>query len=179
MSEQQPNGEQNVNIWAPWRMEYINGLGDDDGCFLCRLCETPEADKANHVLWRGRRCFVMLNRFPYTSGHSRVAPCEHVASPTDMDDETLLEMMQLTADLQKLLAHAIRAEGFNIGMNLNRCAGAGLPGHAHMHIVPRWSGDTNFMPVLGKIRVIPQMLDGMFVQLQEAADELGLPRQQP
>ncbi len=106
-----------------------------------------------------------------------VAPYEHIASPSDLDDETMLEMMRMTADLQQLLERAVRAEGFNIGMNLGRCAGAGLPGHLHIHIVPRWSGDTNFMPVLGKVRVIPQMLDDVYELLKEAAAELNLPRQ--
>ncbi len=181
MSDTQPNGDRNSNIWAPWRMEYIDSLDTDsgigDGCFLCSHAGDTEADAANHILWRGKRCMAMLNRFPYTAGHSMVAPYEHIAAPSDLDDETMLEMMRMTADLQKLLAMAVRAEGFNIGMNLGRCAGAGLPGHLHIHIVPRWAGDTNFMPVLGKVRVIPQMLDEMYELLGKAAAELDLPRQ--
>jgi len=163
-------------------MEYIDSLDSscdvgDDGCFLCAHQKDSGSDKTNHILWRGRRAMAMLNRFPYTAGHSMVAPYEHIASPSDLDDETMLEMMRMTADLQQLLARAVRAEGFNIGMNLGRCAGAGLPGHLHIHIVPRWSGDTNFMPVLGKVRVIPQMLDDVYELLLEAAAELNLPRQ--
>ena len=169
--------KRNRNIWAPWRMEYIATLADhDDGCFLCRDRDDPEADEANLVLWRGRRCFVVMNRFPYTGGHTLIAPLDHVGELGDLDDEVLHEMMELTRDVQQVLARVVHAHGFNIGINLGRCAGAGLPGHLHVHIVPRWSGDTNFMSVFGDVRMIPQALETLYAQLRAAGAELGLPK---
>ncbi len=176
---QEPHGtERKRNIWAPWRMEYIDGLheGQDDGCFLCRDRDETENDEKNLVLWRGPRTLAVLNRFPYTGGHSMVAPFDHVAGLDDLDGPTMQEMMEMVRDLRKLLAHAIHAEGFNIGMNIGRCAGAGLPEHLHIHIVPRWGGDTNFMAVLSDVRVIPQTLASLFVRLREASAELQLPK---
>jgi ATP adenylyltransferase len=159
-------------------MEYINGLAEGDGCFLCR-CRDQGGDAKNLVLWRGRRALAVLNRFPYTGGHSLVAPLEHLAAPADLDDETMLEMFQMVRDLQRVLEATIHPQGFNIGLNLGRCAGAGLPGHLHVHVVPRWSGDTNFMPVLGEATVIPVALDKLLAQLRQAAGELKLTWQMP
>ncbi len=155
-------------------MEYIESLaGEDDGCFLCRAREEAD-DPKNLVLHRGRHCFAVLNRFPYTGGHSLVAPYEHLAGLGDLDDRTMLEMFQLLRDLRQVLVKAFNAKGFNIGINLGRCAGAGLPGHLHAHIVPRWSGDVNFMTVFGEARVIPISLEDMYAAMRNAADELGL-----
>jgi ATP adenylyltransferase len=174
------NSEQNRNLWAPWRMEYIDSLSaPSDGCFLCHHRDHADDDAKNYVLWRGRRSFVVLNRFPYTGGHSMVAPFDHVADLSEVDDETMLEMIQLLRDLQRALTHAVRAEGFNIGINIGRCAGAGLPGHLHIHIVPRWSGDTNFMAVFGGVRVIPQSLDALYEALRKSSDALKLPHLKP
>lgn len=160
-------------------MEYIDGLAEgDDGCFLCR-CRDGGDDVKNLVLWRGPRALALLNRFPYTGGHSLVAPLEHLAAPTDLDDPTLLEMFQMVRDLQRVLEETIHPQGFNIGMNLGRCAGAGLPGHLHVHIVPRWSGDTNFMPVLGEATIIPVALAKLHAQLRQAAGKLKVPWQMP
>lgn len=177
MDEPSENTERKRNLWAPWRMEYINGLseGEDQGCFLCTHRDQVDKDRENMVLWRGRRCFAMLNRFPYTGGHSLIAPFEHVPNLDDLDGQTMMEIMEMIRDLRKLLAHCLRAEGFNIGMNIGRCAGAGLPGHLHVHVVPRWVGDTNFMAVLGDVRVIPQTLQDLYAQLTEDARQLALP----
>lgn len=177
MSEESSGSERRKNLWAPWRMEYIRSLSpeQDKGCFLCRSAEHPENDESNFVLWRGPRTFAMLNRFPYTGGHALVAPYEHIAELADIDAAAMREMMEMLRDLQAVLARAIRAQGFNIGINLGRCAGAGLPGHLHAHIVPRWSGDTNFMTVLDDVRVIPQALDELCTQLRAASGELDLP----
>lgn len=165
-----------MNIWAPWRLEYIESLGDKrDGCFLCEHRDDPAGDEKNLVIWRGRRSFAVLNRFPYTGGHSLVAPAEHLADLADLDEATTVEMMAMVRDLQKVLARAIRAEGFNIGINIGRCAGAGLPGHLHVHIVPRWGGDTNFMAVFGDVRVVPTALKNLRAQMLRAAAEMGLP----
>lgn len=158
-------------------MEYIDELNEGPGgCFLCRYASAPADDEKNLVLWRGKKCFAVLNRFPYTGGHSLVAPYAHVPDLADLDEPTLVEIMSMLRDMQAILRHALRADGFNIGMNIGRCSGAGLPGHLHVHIVPRWNGDTNFMPVFGGVRVIPQALNVLWKQIRDAASELGLPR---
>ncbi|MCK4602951.1 MAG: HIT domain-containing protein [Phycisphaerae bacterium] len=180
MAEESSSTERSQNIWAPWRIRYIEELAAGaDGCFLCKYRDEPDDDEKNLVIWRGRRSFVVLNRFPYTGGHSMVAPYDHVGEMAGLDNETITEMILLLRDLQHLLASSIRAEGFNIGMNIGRCAGAGLPGHLHMHIVPRWGGDTNFMAVFGSVRVIPQSLKNLYAQLRKASDELQLPKLPP
>lgn len=164
------------NLWAPWRMEYIHSLGDEDagGCFLCRARDHGEEDADSLVLARRTRVLVLLNRFPYTSGHTLIAPSNHVARLEECDDDVLLELMQCTRDARRVLETALQAQGFNIGINLGRCAGAGLPGHLHIHIVPRWAGDTNFMPVLGDVKVIPQSLAEVRRLFHAAAGQLGL-----
>ncbi len=170
----------NNNIWAPWRMEYLRTLEDDpsgrpDGCFLCHYWSRPEEDKKNLVLWRTERCMVLFNRFPYTGGHMLVAPSGHVSSLHDLDDETMLEMMSLARDIQTALTETIQPQGFNVGININHCAGAGLPGHLHLHVVPRWEGDTNFMAVMGQVRVISQGLEDLYRELSAASEKLNLP----
>ncbi len=178
MTDPSESTERKSNIWAPWRMEYISGLGDDndDACFLCSYRDTP-ADDADHlVLWRGQHTFAVMNRFPYTGGHCLVAPFAHVASLDELDPPTMLELMEMLRDLQRLLDHVLHAEGFNVGINIGRCAGAGLPGHLHIHIVPRWTGDTNFMAVLGDVRVIPQSLEKLYAELTAASEQLALPK---
>lgn len=178
MSEEHQSTERNRNIWAPWRMEYINGLNEtEDGiCFLCHYHQDAKNDSENLVLWRGRRSFAMLNRFPYTGGHTLIAPFEHVPDLDALDGQTMLEMMEMVRDLRKVISETIHAEGFNVGMNIGRCAGAGLPGHLHIHLVPRWSGDTNFMAVLGDVRVIPQTLQDLYTQFRSGSERLGLPK---
>jgi len=179
---------ENDNLWAPWRIEYLKSLGEKEAqktdaagdaegesCFLCRYRGEPEHDKTNLVLWRGRRCLVVLNRFPYTAGHLLIAPVEHVGTMQDLDHETMLEMMVLTRDAQQVLTAAIHPHGYNVGININRCAGAGLPDHIHMHLVPRWTGDTNFMDVTGGVRVISQALGELYDQLREISRRLKLP----
>ena len=165
----------NTNLWAPWRMEYIETIDSDGvGCFLCDYAATPDADEANLVLWRGERAYCLLNRFPYTGGHCLIAPYEHIGEFSAVDPATMAEMMAMTQDLEQCLRKAIGAEGFNVGINLGRCAGAGLPGHIHIHIVPRWSGDTNFMSTLGGVRVVPEFLLTTRTKILTAAAALGL-----
>jgi len=177
MSDEQSSTERNVNLWAPWRMEYISSLADEDaGCFLCRDRDDPANDAANLVLWRGPTCFAVLNRFPYTGGHTMIAPLGHLGELDNLDSETMTEMMELVRDTVAVLRHVVGAHGFNVGMNIGRCAGAGLPGHLHMHVVPRWRGDTNFLPVFGKVRVIPETLQKLREQIIRAGLELGLPK---
>lgn len=170
--------EFNTNLWAPWRMEYIRSLAgahDEKGCFLCTHAAEPARDDAHHVLWRGERCLTTFNAFPYSSGHLLVAPLAHKAALDELDDAELLELMRQVRDAQKLLKHTTSAQGFNVGMNFGRCAGAGLPGHLHVHIVPRWEGDTNFMTVLGNARVISQSIAALQEQMVAAVASLGLP----
>lgn len=177
MANDSGSTERQRNLWAPWRMEYIDALSEgEDGCFLCRYRDEPGKDRENLVLWRTGRCFSVMNRFPYTGGHTLIAPYEHVPSLSDLPRETMADMMELLRDAQEVLRETLRAQGFNIGINVGRCAGAGLPGHIHMHIVPRWEGDTNFMAVFGGARVIPQALQRLHEQLLEAGRKLHLPK---
>lgn len=167
--------EQSKNVWSPWRMEYIEGLGGEGGgCFLCEYRDDPASDSANHVVWRSDRCLVLLNRFPYTGGHLLVAPTQHVAQPENLDEATLSELTLRMRDAKRVLEHALGADGFNFGLNLGRCAGAGLPEHMHWHVVPRWGGDTNYMAVTGDVRVIPVALQTVYEKFLASARELGL-----
>lgn len=168
--------EHNRNLWAPWRMAYLEQMhepGQPAGCFLCRYAAGPSGDAANFVLSRSPRVLVLLNRYPYSNGHVMVAPVAHAARLEELDDALLLEMAQRIRDAQRVLREIVNAEGFNIGMNLGRCAGAGLPDHVHWHIVPRWSGDTNYMGIVGDVRVVPQALAETYNRYREAAARLG------
>jgi ATP adenylyltransferase len=179
MSDQDLSSERRRNLWAPWRIEYIDGLhtGDDgEGCFLCRYAADADNDRRNLVLWRGEHCQAVMNRYPYTGGHTLLAPYAHVGGLEELDDPTMLELMLMARDMQKLLAECIHAEGFNVGLNVGKCAGAGLPGHLHMHVVPRWGGDTNFMAVLGGVHTVPQALDDLYDRLAAASARQKLPR---
>jgi ATP adenylyltransferase len=166
------------NIWAPWRMEYIGTIDaqNNNGCFLCKYWSQPEQDDANLVLWRGRQCMVLFNRFPYTTGHMLIAPAQHVGNLEELAPALLADLMLLTQDVVVVLRDVIKPQGFNIGVNLGKCAGAGLPGHIHIHVVPRWEGDTNFVPVLSGTRVMPQALETLYSAAREASQRLGLPK---
>lgn len=166
------------NIWAPWRMEYIGEIDhlNAEGCFLCRYWAQPEQDESHLVLWRSEDAMVVFNRFPYTSGHMLVAPAGHIGQITDLGADMLGRLMQLTQDVVTLLRDIVKPQGFNIGLNLGKCAGAGLPGHLHIHVVPRWEGDTNFVPVLSGPRVMPQALTTLYGCAKEASPRLHLPR---
>ncbi|HSW46570.1 MAG TPA: HIT domain-containing protein [Phycisphaerae bacterium] len=168
--------EQNQNLWAPWRLEYIQALaGTDDGCFLCRYAAQPEQDGRNRVIWRGATCLTIFNQFPYNNGHLLIAPLAHLADLEQLDDPTLDELIRTVRDAKRLLQETLAAHGFNVGMNFGRCAGAGLPGHLHAHIVPRWDGDTNFMAVVGNTRVISQSIEALREQMRQVAASRGLP----
>ncbi len=171
--------EFNQNLWAPWRMEYIRLLKEEGGaageCFLCRYAGEPTRDAANHVIWRTEHAFTCFNQFPYSNGHLLIAPQQHAPTLGDLGEPELLDLVRQVRDAQRLLADATNAQGFNVGMNFGRCAGAGLPDHLHVHIVPRWEGDTNFMPVCADTRVIPQSIEALHALMREAAPRLGLP----
>jgi len=164
------------SVWAPWRMDYIDHLPEQraDGCFLCHYRDTPSADLQNLVLWRTPHTMVLLNRFPYTSGHVLVAPLLHVGEPEEVPPEVHTELMLKIRDAVRVLRGALHAQGFNVGMNLGHCAGAGLPDHLHWHVVPRWSGDVNFMPVVASVKVIPQSLEAVRGLFLAEASRLGL-----
>ncbi|MBU4200485.1 MAG: HIT domain-containing protein [Verrucomicrobia bacterium] len=152
-------------LWAPWRMDYIL-KSREPGCFLCEIAQSGE-DQKNLVLRRGEVCLLVMNRYPYNNGHLMVAPYRHVDSLEAMDDKERLEMMTLSSLACTALKKAAHPDGFNIGINLGVTAGAGLKDHIHLHIVPRWEGDTNFMPVIAEVKVIPQSLDALWRQLGE------------
>ena len=145
-------------LWAPWRMEYIRHEKEVD-CFLCRILEEdPAHDRENLLLTRGRTCGVVMNRYPYNNGHLLIFPFRHVPDLTSMDADERLEIMDLSATVMDAMQKVMRPDGFNLGMNIGQAAGAGLEDHAHLHVMPRWIGDTNFMPIIADTKVIPQAL---------------------
>jgi ATP adenylyltransferase len=156
-------------IWAPWRLAYVKDASKDneDECIFCTK-PAEEDDERNLIVHRGERCFVILNLFPYTNGHLMVAPYEHTGKLQDLDPETVAEMMALAQRSMRRLEQVYEPHGYNVGVNQGRIAGAGFEGHIHLHVVPRWGGDTNFMPVIGDTRVMPQSLEDSFKALKEA-----------
>jgi ATP adenylyltransferase len=155
-------------LWAPWRMTYINGIGHDNGCFLCAAAIDEHAQAENLVLWRSDHAVCVMNRFPYNNGHLLVAPVKHTGELADLAEEERAALFDAILAAKALLEKAVKPNGFNIGFNLGRAAGAGLVDHVHCHIVPRWDGDTNFMPVLADTKVMPQLLADLYKQLREA-----------
>jgi ATP adenylyltransferase len=155
-------------MWSPWRMAYVAQEKDHgyDGV-ACVFCELPtQADDAStYILYRGRRAFVIMNLYPYNNGHLMMVPYAHVDSLAALDEKTVTELMALARRSQAVLEERMRPQGYNLGVNQGRAAGAGIADHVHMHLVPRWVGDTNFMPVLGDVRVMPQHLDETFALL--------------
>lgn len=156
-------------LWAPWRFHYIENTSRATGCIFVDL-PAQANDRENLILHRGKTAFVMLNAFPYTSGHLMIAPFKHTAEMSELDDAELLEINQLVSKCLGWLKSAYNPDGFNIGVNLGSAAGAGIPTHIHWHIVPRWAGDTNFMPVVGDVRVLPQNLEETFDKLKKVID---------
>ncbi|MCA1808104.1 MAG: HIT domain-containing protein [Lentisphaerae bacterium] len=156
-------------MWAPWRMDYIL-KSREPGCFLCDILQADE-DQTNLVLQRGEHCAVLMNRYPYNNGHLMVTPYRHVDALESMQSDEHLDMMQLAARACERLRRVINPDGFNIGINQGAAAGAGLREHIHLHIVPRWNGDTNFMPVLAEVKVIPQSLQELWEQLNQVSSE--------
>lgn len=172
-------------IWAPWRLEYILDEheavdldpsvellpGADRDCFLCQGVAAGDDDRKRLVVARGQRTVTILNRYPYNNGHLLIAPQRHVARLDQLDDQLQLELGKVLVCMIGLLEKVLRPEGFNVGLNLGRVAGAGLPGHLHWHVVPRWTADTNFMPTVAGVRVIPQSLDALWQLLTVALAE--------
>jgi ATP adenylyltransferase len=144
-------------LWAPWRLEYVQSADEDEGCLFCRAAE-PGDDEEKLVVHRGGAAVVLLNRFPYSSGHLMVAPTRHVGDFAELTDEEALELHRLAGHGIGALAQTYAPQGYNLGWNLGRIAGAGIVDHVHLHVVPRWAGDTNFMPVLADVKVMPEHL---------------------
>jgi ATP adenylyltransferase len=160
-------------LWAPWRLEYVAGP-KSGACIFCAAARDGEGDaegEQEHVIERGVRCFALLNAFPYTSGHLMVAPYRHVGDLTSLEEDELDEIMRMVRRMLEALRRLMHPDGFNIGLNLGESAGAGFKDHLHFHVVPRWSGDTNFMPVIGGARVISQALDATATALRAVLQE--------
>lgn len=171
-------------LWAPWRYDYVLGnveqspsptrplellAGAEPGCFLCQAAADPD-EHARHVVHKGRYVLTLLNIYPYNNGHLLIAPQKHVARLDQLDVESELELARTITQMVGILEEALHPEGFNVGLNLGRVAGAGVPGHLHWHVVPRWNGDTNFMPAIGSSKVIPQSLEALWKLLRDQLD---------
>lgn len=160
------------HLWAPWRMVYLRGdepLPDD-----CLFCVKPqEKDTEAHIVHRGRLCYVILNRYPYSNGHLMVVPYAHVPSLEHLDTETLAELMALTQLSLRVLRAAYEPQGFNVGVNIGGAAGAGVAEHVHLHVVPRWDGDTNYMTIVGRTRIMPEWLDQTYARLRPLFERMS------
>ena len=154
------------HLWSPWRYKYIASSYRGEGCVFCRI-DQEHKDDANYVVHRAGLNFILLNLFPYTSGHLMIVPYAHRASLADVDEATTTEMMELAKRSQSALQNEYRPDGFNIGMNLGGSAGAGVADHLHLHVVPRWSGDANFVSIIGETRVLPEDLETTCTRLKK------------
>jgi ATP adenylyltransferase len=153
-------------LWAPWRLEYVGQADEQEGCLFCSVVEAD--DEAGLIVHRGQEAFALLNKFPYASGHLMVAPYRHVGEFAELADGEVLEIHRLAGQGMGALAQLYGPQGFNVGWNLGRIAGAGVVDHVHLHLVPRWAGDTNFMPVLADVKVLPEHLVDTRRKLAEA-----------
>ena len=156
-------------LWAPWRHQYISKVisNQHKGCVFCRIIKSKD-DVKNHLFIRGTSVYAVLNIYPYSNGHCLIVPNRHINDVSKMTAAELAEMMDLFLQTKALLQKALKPHGFNVGINLGKIAGAGIPGHVHMHIVPRWKGDHNFMPITAETKVISQSLNGMYKLLTDA-----------
>ena len=157
-------------LWAPWRLEYITDASKNEGCIFCQKSEEKD-DKTNLIVHRGKTAFVIMNKYPYNNGHLLIVPFQHTDEMSSLNDEEKLELFDLLRYAQDVLMEVMKPQGFNIGMNLGRLAGAGITDHLHFHIVPRWGGDTNFMPVVGHTKVISEALEKTGEKLKQAFEE--------
>ena len=154
------------HLWSPWRYKYIASAAPTAGCVFCRARDGKD-DRESFVVWRGAQTFIILNIFPYTSGHLMIVPFEHEASLAALDEATTTEMMETAKRAQTALVAEYRPDGFNIGMNLGAAAGAGIAEHLHLHVVPRWTGDANFVSIIGETRVLPEDLVVTYEKLKK------------
>ena len=153
------------HIWSPWRYKYIATADREPGCVLCRVLEG--GDEKNYIVHRAQSNFVILNLFPYTSGHLMIVPYEHTASLSSVSPQVTAEMLELAKQAERALEAEYHPDGFNIGMNLGRSAGAGVAEHLHLHVVPRWTGDANFVSIVGETRVLPEELATTYKKLKK------------
>ncbi len=154
------------HLWSPWRMEYIENNNKEEGCVFCNA-QAEEDSAENLITYRGKHAYVILNRYPYTSGHLMVIPFDHKPNLEELDPETRAEMMELTSYCTTVLKNIYQPQGFNVGVNIGEVAGAGVIGHVHIHIVPRWKGDTNFMSSIGETRVLPEALENTYMRVKK------------
>jgi len=159
------------HLWSPWRMSYILNNKNEEGCVFCHAQEQADGCE-NLILHRGQLSYVILNRYPYTSGHLMVVPYEHCATLEDLPVQARAEMMELISNCVQILTIEYQAQGFNIGANLGGAAGAGIPQHVHFHVVPRWQGDTNYMSAIGSTRVVPEALEESYQRVSNAWKKL-------
>jgi ATP adenylyltransferase len=157
-------------LWAPWRMQYIGGE-QRPGCLFCRVIDDPDDPDAELVVWRPEGAVVLLNKFPYNPGHAIVAPRKHVSTFEDLEDDRSLELLRAQRRTLQVLRMVLKPDGFNIGANLGNAAGAGIPDHVHLHIVPRWNGDTNFMAVIDEVKIVNEALAQTADKLKRAFAE--------
>ena len=155
-------------LWSPWRMKYIENHEKEEDCIFCNALARTEDNENNLILKRGEKAFVIVNLYPYTSGHIMVAPMAHQPSLELLDPETRAEIMELVSESMVVLKKVYHPQAFNVGANIGEAAGAGVPDHVHMHIVPRWAGDTNFMSTLGETRVLPESLEETYKRIRKA-----------
>lgn len=155
-------------LWTPWRYQYVTKSGEATGCLFCMVAGDPLRDREHLVVFRGKRNLVMLNRYPYTSGHVMVVPYEHAPLLEEVADETLVELIHLARLCEKHLRTIYRPDGLNLGFNIGQSAGAGIAGHIHLHALPRWTGDTSFMTTVGETRVLPEDLEVTWERISQA-----------
>jgi ATP adenylyltransferase len=160
-------------LWSPWRYQYVQKGARSSGCIFCAAAAATEKDEENFLVYRGRHNFILLNRYPYSTGHLMVAPYQHVDTLEAASPETLQEMMLLAQTSQKHLREIYNAPGYNLGMNLGESAGAGIAGHIHLHVLPRWPGDTSFITTVAETRVLPEELPVTWRKLKAAFREAG------
>lgn len=154
-------------LWTPWRYQYITQAGGAEECIFCVAATGPD-QRSRLVVHRGAACYVILNRYPYTNGHVMVVPYDHIPSVEALPEAAAIEMMLLARRTEGILRAVYRPEGLNMGINIGKCAGAGVAGHVHLHILPRWTGDSNFMTTTGETRVLPEDLDSTWTRLSDA-----------
>jgi ATP adenylyltransferase len=159
-------------LWTPWRYQYISKTGEEAACIFCAAA-ADDQDEDRLIVHRGEHCYVILNRYPYTNGHVMVVPYLHVPSLQALPDAAAVEMIRLAQRTEGALRAAYRPEGLNMGLNLGKCAGAGIAGHIHMHVLPRWAGDSNFMTTVAETRVLPEDLADTWAKLRAAWDAAG------
>jgi ATP adenylyltransferase len=156
-------------LWSPWRSQYVGSSQREKGCIFCRLAENhgTEADASRYVLYRGQHNYIVLNLYPYTSGHALIVPYPHLALLSEAEKQVTDEMMDLARRMQQALGEIYRPDGYNLGMNLGAAAGAGVAEHFHLHLMPRWFGDSNFMTTIGETRVLPETLADTYQKLKQ------------